>query len=153
MLKIYLENYFSSVLHQFEVKNYFLPTNCDHCRHLLPGLTRQGLQCRHCSFNVHERCRDLCARNCIRREVAAVAATFESYVGGASNLTQSAQSPSRPNPLVAEALQRSNCKTSIFHPINIILLLTPPPINWTTDINWGSWKRTNGVEEELEEHH
>ena len=84
----------------------------------------------------------MCARNCIRREVAAVAATFESYVGGASNLTQSAQPPSRPNPLVAEALQRSNCKkTSILHPRNIIPPLTPPPINLTRDIYRGNGLR------------
>ncbi|KAM4017084.1 serine/threonine-protein kinase D3-like isoform 1-T3 [Anomaloglossus baeobatrachus] len=44
------------VPHTFQVHTYTRPTMCQHCRRLLKGLFRQGMQCRDCRFNCHRRC-------------------------------------------------------------------------------------------------
>ncbi|CAG5099223.1 Oidioi.mRNA.OKI2018_I69.XSR.g16357.t1.cds [Oikopleura dioica] len=45
--------------HDFAEQNYYKPTFCGHCGVLLVGFTKQGLQCRICSLNVHRKCKDL----------------------------------------------------------------------------------------------
>ncbi|XP_040184776.1 serine/threonine-protein kinase D1-like [Rana temporaria] len=44
------------VPHTFQVHTYTRPTICQHCRRLLKGLFRQGMQCKDCRFNCHRRC-------------------------------------------------------------------------------------------------
>ncbi|XP_045078326.1 serine/threonine-protein kinase D3 [Coregonus clupeaformis] len=44
------------VPHTFHIHSYTKPTVCQHCRHLLKGLFRQGLQCSDCKLNCHRRC-------------------------------------------------------------------------------------------------
>ncbi|KAM9302394.1 serine/threonine-protein kinase D3-like [Gastrophryne carolinensis] len=44
------------VPHTFQVHTYTRPTICQHCRRLLKGLFRQGMQCKDCKFNCHRRC-------------------------------------------------------------------------------------------------
>ncbi|KAI1903874.1 hypothetical protein AGOR_G00031710 [Albula goreensis] len=44
------------VPHTFTVHTYTRPTVCHHCKRLLRGLFRQGLQCKDCKFNCHKRC-------------------------------------------------------------------------------------------------
>ncbi|XP_024282076.1 serine/threonine-protein kinase D3 isoform X1 [Oncorhynchus tshawytscha] len=44
------------VPHTFHIHSYTKPTVCQHCRHLLKGLFRQGLQCTDCKLNCHRRC-------------------------------------------------------------------------------------------------
>ncbi|XP_072278866.1 serine/threonine-protein kinase D3-like [Pyxicephalus adspersus] len=44
------------VPHTFQVHTYTRPTICQHCRRLLKGLFRQGMQCKDCKFNCHKRC-------------------------------------------------------------------------------------------------
>ncbi|KAJ8007527.1 hypothetical protein DPEC_G00094950 [Dallia pectoralis] len=54
----------SRVPHTFHVHNYTKPTVCQHCRHLLKGLFRQGLQCSDCKLNCHRRCEALVQADC-----------------------------------------------------------------------------------------
>ncbi|XP_078064143.1 serine/threonine-protein kinase D3-like, partial [Mustelus asterias] len=44
------------VPHTFHIHSYTRPTICQHCKHLLKGLFRQGMQCKDCKFNCHKRC-------------------------------------------------------------------------------------------------
>lgn len=50
--------------HSFLVHSYAKPTICQHCKKLLKGLFRQGMQCKDCRFNVHRKCQDRIAMNC-----------------------------------------------------------------------------------------
>lgn len=50
--------------HTFVVHSYTKPTVCHHCRKLLRGLFKQGLQCRDCRFNVHRKCVEHVPANC-----------------------------------------------------------------------------------------
>uniref|UniRef100_A0A671VQ33 Serine/threonine-protein kinase n=1 Tax=Sparus aurata TaxID=8175 RepID=A0A671VQ33_SPAAU len=45
------------VPHTFLIHSYTRPTVCQHCKKLLKGLFRQGLQCKDCKFNCHKRCK------------------------------------------------------------------------------------------------
>eukprot|EP00124_Ichthyophonus_hoferi_P004678 Ihof_evm2s545 gene=Ihof_evmTU2s545 len=45
-----------SVVHQLEVRNYFVQTYCDYCNEPLFGLTQQGLHCIECNKNYHKAC-------------------------------------------------------------------------------------------------
>ncbi len=45
--------------HDFFDQSYYRPTFCGHCGVILVGFTKQGLQCRICSINVHRKCKDL----------------------------------------------------------------------------------------------
>ncbi|XP_061610058.1 serine/threonine-protein kinase D3-like isoform X2 [Phyllopteryx taeniolatus] len=51
--------------HTFSVHTYTRPTVCQHCKCLLKGLFRQGLQCKDCKFNCHKRCAAKVARDCM----------------------------------------------------------------------------------------
>ncbi|XP_061667593.1 serine/threonine-protein kinase D3-like isoform X2 [Syngnathoides biaculeatus] len=51
--------------HTFSVHTYTRPTVCQHCKRLLKGLFRQGLQCKDCKFNCHKRCVAKVPRNCM----------------------------------------------------------------------------------------
>uniref|UniRef100_S4R9R9 Uncharacterized protein n=1 Tax=Petromyzon marinus TaxID=7757 RepID=S4R9R9_PETMA len=53
------------VPHTFVTHSYKLPTMCQHCRRLLKGIFRQGLQCRDCKFNCHNRCAAKVPKECI----------------------------------------------------------------------------------------
>ncbi|KAL0970119.1 hypothetical protein UPYG_G00237390 [Umbra pygmaea] len=52
------------VPHTFHIHSYTKPTVCQHCRHLLKGLFRQGLQCSDCKLNCHRRCETLVPPDC-----------------------------------------------------------------------------------------
>uniref|UniRef100_A0A8C7TMH8 Serine/threonine-protein kinase n=1 Tax=Oncorhynchus mykiss TaxID=8022 RepID=A0A8C7TMH8_ONCMY len=53
------------VPHTFVVHSYTRPTVCQHCKKLLKGLFRQGLQCKDCKFNCHKRCAPKVPNNCL----------------------------------------------------------------------------------------
>ncbi|CAD0204075.1 unnamed protein product [Chrysodeixis includens] len=42
-----------AIPHTFEVHSYTRPTVCRHCKKLLRGLFKQGLQCKDCHYNAH----------------------------------------------------------------------------------------------------
>lgn len=46
------------------VHSYMRPTVCQHCRKLLKGIYRQGLQCKDCRFNVHKKCMEKVPMDC-----------------------------------------------------------------------------------------
>ncbi|CAB04830.2 Serine/threonine-protein kinase dkf-2 [Caenorhabditis elegans] len=52
------------VPHTFQVHSYKLPTVCQHCKKLLKGLIRQGMQCRDCKYNCHKKCSEHVAKDC-----------------------------------------------------------------------------------------
>lgn len=52
------------VPHRFSVHSYKKPTVCSHCKKLLVGLFRQGLQCKDCKFNAHRGCLKLVDDTC-----------------------------------------------------------------------------------------
>ncbi|GMR60037.1 hypothetical protein PMAYCL1PPCAC_30232, partial [Pristionchus mayeri] len=52
------------VPHTFQVHSYKRPTVCQHCKKLLKGLIRQGMQCRDCKYNCHKKCSEAVARDC-----------------------------------------------------------------------------------------
>ncbi|CAL1292971.1 unnamed protein product [Larinioides sclopetarius] len=52
------------VPHTFVVHSYTRPTVCQHCKKLLKGLIRQGLQCKDCKFNVHKKCMEKVPMDC-----------------------------------------------------------------------------------------
>ncbi|GMS82068.1 hypothetical protein PENTCL1PPCAC_4243 [Pristionchus entomophagus] len=52
------------VPHTFQVHSYKRPTVCQHCKKLLKGLIRQGMQCRDCKYNCHKKCSSDVARDC-----------------------------------------------------------------------------------------
>ncbi|KAM6949587.1 LOW QUALITY PROTEIN: protein kinase D4, partial [Aplochiton taeniatus] len=52
------------VPHTFHIHTYTKPTLCQHCRRLLKGLFRQGLQCSDCKLNCHRRCEPLIPKDC-----------------------------------------------------------------------------------------
>ncbi|KAM9787336.1 serine/threonine-protein kinase D1 isoform 1-T2 [Syngnathus typhle] len=53
------------VPHSFLIHSYTRPTVCQHCKKLLKGLFRQGLQCKDCRFNCHKRCAPKVPNNCL----------------------------------------------------------------------------------------
>ncbi|XP_034095348.1 serine/threonine-protein kinase D1 isoform X2 [Gymnodraco acuticeps] len=53
------------VPHTFLIHSYTRPTICQHCKKLLKGLFRQGLQCKDCKFNCHKRCAPKVPNNCL----------------------------------------------------------------------------------------
>ncbi|CAB3398741.1 unnamed protein product [Caenorhabditis bovis] len=52
------------VPHTFQVHSYKRPTVCQHCKKLLKGLIRQGIQCRDCKYNCHKKCSEHVAKDC-----------------------------------------------------------------------------------------
>ncbi|XP_048836613.1 serine/threonine-protein kinase D2 [Brienomyrus brachyistius] len=53
------------VPHTFAIHSYTRPTVCQHCKRLLRGLFRQGLQCKDCKFNCHKRCAYKVPNDCL----------------------------------------------------------------------------------------
>ncbi|XP_078419406.1 serine/threonine-protein kinase D1 [Cetorhinus maximus] len=53
------------VPHTFVIHSYTRPTVCQHCKKLLKGLFRQGVQCKDCKFNCHKRCAPKVPNNCL----------------------------------------------------------------------------------------
>ncbi|KAM9133098.1 serine/threonine-protein kinase D3-like [Pangshura tecta] len=66
------------VPHTFQVHSYTRPTVCQHCKRLLKGLFRQGLQCKDCKFNCHKRCEQFVPDECVGEGLAAGTADGES---------------------------------------------------------------------------
>ncbi|CAH8872741.1 unnamed protein product [Trichobilharzia szidati] len=52
------------VPHTFELRRSAKPIVCQHCRRLLHGLFRQGLQCKDCKLWVHKKCAPFVPNNC-----------------------------------------------------------------------------------------
>jgi hypothetical protein len=61
--------------HHFEVKNFYTPTWCGHCKGFLTGLTRQGMGCTHCQMPIHEKCLAGVAEQVCSPELYAAATT------------------------------------------------------------------------------
>ncbi|XP_005308062.2 serine/threonine-protein kinase D3-like [Chrysemys picta bellii] len=66
------------VPHTFQVHSYTRPTVCQHCKRLLKGLFRQGLQCKDCKFNCHKRCEQFVPDECVGEGLAPGTADGES---------------------------------------------------------------------------
>uniref|UniRef100_A0A8C4W937 protein kinase C n=1 Tax=Gopherus evgoodei TaxID=1825980 RepID=A0A8C4W937_9SAUR len=58
------------VPHTFQIHSYTRPTVCQHCKRLLKGLFRQGLQCKDCKFNCHKRCEQFVPDQCVVESLA-----------------------------------------------------------------------------------
>uniref|UniRef100_A0AC35FAE3 Protein kinase C n=1 Tax=Panagrolaimus sp. PS1159 TaxID=55785 RepID=A0AC35FAE3_9BILA len=52
------------VPHTFQIHSYTRPTVCQHCKKLLKGLIRQGIQCRDCKYNCHKKCEQYLPKDC-----------------------------------------------------------------------------------------
>ena len=52
------------VPHTFLVHSYKIPTVCQHCKKLLKGLFKQGLQCKDCKLNIHKKCMEKVPMDC-----------------------------------------------------------------------------------------
>ncbi|XP_071576678.1 serine/threonine-protein kinase D3 isoform X1 [Temnothorax nylanderi] len=50
--------------HTFVVHTYTRPTVCGHCKKLLKGIFKQGLQCKDCQYNTHKKCMDKIPKDC-----------------------------------------------------------------------------------------
>ncbi|TKR93004.1 hypothetical protein L596_007541 [Steinernema carpocapsae] len=50
--------------HSLQIHNYLKPTKCAFCNQLLVGIRHQGLQCRDCKVNVHEKCASKLPMDC-----------------------------------------------------------------------------------------
>ncbi|XP_063222839.1 serine/threonine-protein kinase D1 [Bacillus rossius redtenbacheri] len=50
--------------HTFVLHSYTRPTVCQHCRKLLKGLFKQGMQCKDCHCNAHKKCIDKIPKDC-----------------------------------------------------------------------------------------
>lgn len=50
--------------HTFVLHTYTRPTICQHCKKLLKGLFKQGLQCKDCNYNAHKKCIDKVPKDC-----------------------------------------------------------------------------------------
>lgn len=50
--------------HSFSLHTYTRPTVCQHCKKLLRGLFKQGVQCKDCQYNAHKKCVDDVPKNC-----------------------------------------------------------------------------------------
>lgn len=53
-----------NIPHTFVLHSYTRPTVCRHCRKLLKGLFKQGLQCKDCHHNVHKKCVEKIPKDC-----------------------------------------------------------------------------------------
>ncbi|XP_050438733.1 serine/threonine-protein kinase D1 isoform X2 [Adelges cooleyi] len=51
--------------HTFVIHTYTRPTICQHCKKLLKGIYKQGVQCKDCHYNVHKKCMDFVPKDCI----------------------------------------------------------------------------------------
>ncbi|XP_065167043.1 serine/threonine-protein kinase D3 isoform X2 [Atheta coriaria] len=50
--------------HTFVLHSYTRPTVCQHCKKLLKGLFKQGLQCKDCNYNAHKKCIEKIPKDC-----------------------------------------------------------------------------------------
>ncbi|XP_052860795.1 serine/threonine-protein kinase D1 isoform X1 [Anopheles cruzii] len=50
--------------HSFSIHTYTRPTVCQHCKKLLRGLFKQGVQCRDCHYNAHKKCIEKVPKDC-----------------------------------------------------------------------------------------
>ncbi|XP_076800936.1 uncharacterized protein LOC143445602 isoform X2 [Clavelina lepadiformis] len=64
-------------VHTFVIHNYKYPTFCQHCGQLLVGLLKQGLRCRRCLINVHQKCANDVTTPCV--EVITGAHNFQAH--------------------------------------------------------------------------
>ncbi|XP_078516952.1 serine/threonine-protein kinase D3-like [Lissotriton helveticus] len=67
------------VPHTFQIHSYTRPTICQHCRRLLKGLFRQGMQCKDCRFNCHRRCIPFIPDDCIGESNSSEADDVDCY--------------------------------------------------------------------------
>ncbi|KAL4134739.1 hypothetical protein QTP88_006459 [Uroleucon formosanum] len=51
--------------HTFVIHSYTRPTICQHCKKLLKGIYKQGMQCKDCHYNVHKKCMEDVPKDCI----------------------------------------------------------------------------------------
>lgn len=50
--------------HTFALHSYTRPTVCQHCKKLLRGLFKQGVQCKDCNYNAHKKCIENVPKDC-----------------------------------------------------------------------------------------
>ncbi|XP_047994235.1 serine/threonine-protein kinase D1 isoform X2 [Leguminivora glycinivorella] len=77
--------------HTFAVHSYTRPTVCRHCKRLLRGLFKQGLQCRDCHYNAHRKCLPHVPKDC-GGEIRDSHGEYQDSSGG-SELSESARLP------------------------------------------------------------
>ncbi|VDN54516.1 unnamed protein product [Dracunculus medinensis] len=75
------------VPHTFQVHSYKRPTICQHCKKLLKGLIRQGLQCKDCKYNCHKKCSEHVAKDCSGSDI-----NHDLFLGDNENQGNSARS-------------------------------------------------------------
>ncbi|XP_063627786.1 serine/threonine-protein kinase D1 [Cydia splendana] len=80
-----------SIPHTFAVHSYTRPTVCRHCKRLLRGLFKQGLQCRDCHYNAHRKCLPHVPKDC-GGEIRDSHGEYQDSSGG-SELSESARLP------------------------------------------------------------
>nr|XP_039256999.1 calcium-independent protein kinase C-like isoform X1 [Styela clava] len=51
--------------HNFQWHNYKRPTFCAHCGSLLVGVIKQGMRCKRCEVDVHDKCQEDLKKHCI----------------------------------------------------------------------------------------
>ncbi|KAJ8934446.1 hypothetical protein NQ314_013320, partial [Rhamnusium bicolor] len=71
--------------HTFVLHSYTRPTVCQHCKKLLKGLFKQGLQCKDCNYNAHKKCLEKVPKDCTGELPRDASGNFEYADSSASN--------------------------------------------------------------------
>ncbi|XP_019880244.1 serine/threonine-protein kinase D3 isoform X2 [Aethina tumida] len=71
--------------HTFVLHTYTRPTVCQHCKKLLKGLFKQGLQCKDCNYNAHKKCIDKVPKDCTGELPRDSSGNYEYAESSASN--------------------------------------------------------------------
>eukprot|EP01137_Pigoraptor_chileana_P014809 Opistho-2@69951 len=59
----------AGIPHRFSVHTFKSIATCGHCKKLMWGVVRQGVQCEDCGFNCHKKCQDLVAVDCLQGSI------------------------------------------------------------------------------------
>ncbi|PZC76788.1 hypothetical protein B5X24_HaOG204105 [Helicoverpa armigera] len=81
-----------AIPHTFEVHSYTRPTVCRHCKRLLRGLFKQGLQCRDCHYNAHRKCLPFVPKDC-GAEIRDPHSEYQDSCSTGSELSETARLP------------------------------------------------------------
>lgn len=68
--------------HTFSLHSYTRPTVCQHCKKLLRGLFKQGVQCKDCHYNAHKKCIEKVPKDCTGERDGSVTDTCDNSVTG-----------------------------------------------------------------------
>ncbi|XP_060805073.1 serine/threonine-protein kinase D1 [Amyelois transitella] len=78
--------------HTFEVHSYTRPTVCRHCKKLLRGLFKQGMQCKDCHYNAHRKCLQFVPKDC-GGEIRDPHGEYQDSISTGSEISESARLP------------------------------------------------------------